>query len=234
MLHALVYACHIFNILPVKGLANTNGNVCTPHTLLIGEKPKINHYRVFGCPVVAHKRSTPQNSSGKQTKHGIRGIFIGFNWNQKGYIFYAPESCQIYISGDVLFDESFGAAMPPRGKCIRTVYLSIQCNPVSLLLILTLSTLDPSLTSPSSPKRGTLTTITLNTETDNKVDNLPQHEADDDNLPDLLHPNDDSSASNSETELNKELEDKLEDEMDIAHNNEFGDYNISLQLLAEL
>ena len=89
-------------------------------------------------------------------------------------------------------------------------------------------------TSPSSPKRGTLTTITLNTETDNKVDNLPQHEADDDNLPDLLHPNDDSSASNSETELNKELEDKLEDEMDIAHNNEFGDYNISLQLLAEL
>jgi hypothetical protein len=43
--------------------------------------------------------------------HGIRGIFIGFAENQKGYLFYSPASRQIYISGDITFDESFGSTI---------------------------------------------------------------------------------------------------------------------------
>jgi hypothetical protein len=111
MFHALIHECRIFNVLPVKGLQDTNGNIATPYELFIGEKPKIHHFRVFGCPVVARKWSTTQTSSGKKTECGIRGIFLSFDTNQKGYILYSPGSRQIYISGDVIFDEAFGTAI---------------------------------------------------------------------------------------------------------------------------
>jgi hypothetical protein len=90
MYHALVHACRIFNVLPVKGLKNIAGNPATPHELFLGEQPTISHFRVFGCPVVARKWCTSQTSSGKQTERGIRGIFLGMDTNQKGYIFYSP------------------------------------------------------------------------------------------------------------------------------------------------
>lgn len=148
---------------------------------------------------------------------------------------YAPESCQIYISGDVLFDESFGAAIATSWK-MHQDSLSLHPAQPSIPTVDTHIEHTGSISDiPIITKEGNIETTTmLNTETDNKVDNLPQHEADDDSLPDLLHPDDDSSASNSEAELDNELEDKMEDEMDIAHNNEFGDDNISLQLLSEL
>jgi len=51
------------------------------------------------------------NSNGKQTQRGIRGIFIGFVDNQKGYLVYSPASRQIYVSGDVTFDETFSSTI---------------------------------------------------------------------------------------------------------------------------
>jgi transposase InsO family protein len=111
MYHALTYACRIFNILPVKGLLDNDGNVCTPYELFMGEKPRINHFCVFGCPIVAKKWNTKQSSTGKQTERGIRGIFLGLDTNQKGYVFYAPGTRQIYISGDIIFDETFGTTI---------------------------------------------------------------------------------------------------------------------------
>jgi hypothetical protein len=111
MFHALAHASRIFNVLPVRGLYDEQGNVATPHLLFLGNKPQIKHFCIFGCPIVARKWSTIQTSSGKQTERGVRGIFIGFDMNQKGYLFYSPGSRQIYISGDLLFDESFGTAI---------------------------------------------------------------------------------------------------------------------------
>jgi len=108
MYHALIYSCHIFNILPVKGLY-LNGHVGTPYELFQGVHPAISQFRVFGCPITARKWMTRQSSTGKQTERGIRGIFIGFAENQKGYLFYSPASRQIYISGDVTFDETFSS-----------------------------------------------------------------------------------------------------------------------------
>jgi len=84
MFHTLLHSCHIFNVLPVKGLY-LNNHVSTPYELFHGEKPKIGHFRVFGCPVTAKKWSSTQSSAGKQTQRGIRGIFVGFADNQKGY-----------------------------------------------------------------------------------------------------------------------------------------------------
>jgi len=43
MFHALLYSCHIFNVLPVKGLY-LNGQVGTPFELFQGSKPRISHF----------------------------------------------------------------------------------------------------------------------------------------------------------------------------------------------
>jgi hypothetical protein len=86
MFHALVYSCNIFNVLPIKGLYAA-GHVSTPFELLHGRKPKISNFCIFGCPITARKWASTQSSSGKQTQCGIRGIFIGFDKNQKGYLF---------------------------------------------------------------------------------------------------------------------------------------------------
>jgi hypothetical protein len=235
MFHALVYACHIFNVLPVKGLEDTNGNVCTPYTLFMGKKPKINHFRVFGCPVVARKWSTPQHSSGKQTERGIRGIFLGFDPNHKGYIFYAPGSFQIYISGDVLFNESFGTAIVTSWKMHQD---SLSLRPVQS----TIPTVDTQLEHtgslsnfPTIAKEGNIEEGNLEPTqvVENLVENLPQDDVDDNSVPDLLHPDDDLSASNSEAELDDDLEDEMEDEMDIPHDTKVDD-DISPQPLPEL
>jgi len=110
MFHALIYSCHIFNVLPVKGLY-AQGHVSTPFELFQGTKPKISMFRVFGCPITARKWTTKQNSASKQTQRVIHGIFIDFGKNQKGFLFYSPASRQIYISGDMTFDESFSSTI---------------------------------------------------------------------------------------------------------------------------
>jgi transposase InsO family protein len=70
MFHALVYSCHIFNVLPIKGLS-LNGQLSTPYEMFQSKKPSINHFRVFGCPITARKWTTIQSSAGKQTERGI-------------------------------------------------------------------------------------------------------------------------------------------------------------------
>ena len=69
----------------------------------------ISHFRVFGCQAVAKKWVARINnkSLNKKTERGMRGIFIGFPYQQKGYLLYVPASRQIVSSGDVMFDETF-------------------------------------------------------------------------------------------------------------------------------
>jgi hypothetical protein len=55
---------------------------------------------------------------------------------------------------------------------------------------------------------------------------------DNDSLPDLLHPDDDSSTSSSEADLDQEFEDELDDEMETT--NKFVDDDISPQPLPTL
>jgi hypothetical protein len=111
--HVIRYAASVFNILPVKNLDNANGDIASPHELFCGNKPLISQYRVFGCPVVA--RRWVVTVDGRETIHctekGIRGIFVGFPPNQKGYLIYLPGSRTIAVSGDVMFDETFYSAI---------------------------------------------------------------------------------------------------------------------------
>jgi hypothetical protein len=48
--HALLHACNMFNILPLKGLVTADGTVTTPFELFAGSKPIVSHFRVLDVP----------------------------------------------------------------------------------------------------------------------------------------------------------------------------------------
>jgi hypothetical protein len=45
--HALLHACNVFNILPLKDLVTVDGTVTTPFDLFVRSKPMVSHFRVF-------------------------------------------------------------------------------------------------------------------------------------------------------------------------------------------
>jgi hypothetical protein len=117
--HAVLYATSIFNVLPIKDLFTTTGAPSTPYYLFTDNKPYIAHYRIFGCPIIAKKwlLSSHGQTLTKQTERGIRGIFIGFPSNQKGYLIHLPQTHSIAVSGDMTFDESFHSAIATTWRC---------------------------------------------------------------------------------------------------------------------
>jgi transposase InsO family protein len=52
---ALLHACNVFTILPLKKLVTADGTVTTPFELFVRSKPVVSHFRVFGCPCIAKK-----------------------------------------------------------------------------------------------------------------------------------------------------------------------------------
>jgi len=114
----------------LKGVLNKDGNPATPHELFTGEKPCISDFRVFGCPVVVKKyvARIDGNATSNQTQRGIRGIFIGFPRNQKGFLVFVPSTRQIVVSGDVVFDETFYCAI---ATTWRPFHDSLALRPIS-------------------------------------------------------------------------------------------------------
>jgi hypothetical protein len=72
-----------------------------------------------------------ERSNGKQTERGMRGIFIGFDDNKKGYLFYMPGSRNIVNSGDAIFDETFHSAIATTWQQHKD---SLALKPVSSFL----------------------------------------------------------------------------------------------------
>jgi hypothetical protein len=115
MYHALLHACHVFNVLSLKDLVTSDGIITTPYELFVGSKPKVTHFRVFGCPCIAKKWTIsvdgkPEDNS-KSTQRGIIEIHLGFSPTQKGRLLYIPSTRQIIISGDVICDETFASTV---------------------------------------------------------------------------------------------------------------------------
>ena len=87
----LIYAITILNVLPAKGINNTDGKPTCPFTLAFNCRPKIGNFRVFGCPTAikrytksTFKGETSRDSSDdvlpvpKALQQAVHGIFIGF------------------------------------------------------------------------------------------------------------------------------------------------------------
>ena len=83
----------------------------TPHRVLdkknleeafLGEKPEVNHLRIFGCLMYIH---IPKEKRTKLDPSGRNGIFIGYGDTSKAYRIYFPGFKKIDNSRDVTFDE---------------------------------------------------------------------------------------------------------------------------------
>ena len=95
---AFLTATHLINLLPSKVI-----NYQTPFEKLFLEKPNYNSLHIFGCAVWPNLR--PYNSR-KLAFRSTRCVFLGYSSMHKGYKCLEPSTGRVYISRDVVFDES--------------------------------------------------------------------------------------------------------------------------------
>ena len=82
----------------------TNGvHELTPYKILVGRKPILLHFKVFGS--IAYVR-IPNESQEKPDATSEECIFIGYLSAKKGYKCFNPSTREVRISRDVIFDES--------------------------------------------------------------------------------------------------------------------------------
>jgi hypothetical protein len=77
----------------------------TPYELLIGRKPSISYFRVFGCKCLIFKK---RKHLGKFESRVDEGIFVGCASNSKAYRVFNNSTRVIQETCDVEFDDSNG------------------------------------------------------------------------------------------------------------------------------
>ena len=78
----------------VKGL--------TPFEAWMGEKPKVDHLRTFGCAAYSHVAKDERHKLDPKAR---KCIFLGYGTETKGYRLYNPTQARVLYSRDVLFNE---------------------------------------------------------------------------------------------------------------------------------
>lgn len=74
----------------------------TPYELLFGCSPTYHHIRVFGCLAYAHN----QNHGGdKFASRSRKCLFLGYPFGKKGWNLYDLDTCEVFVSRDVVFVE---------------------------------------------------------------------------------------------------------------------------------
>jgi transposase InsO family protein len=79
------------------------GEKCTPVELLLGQKPTIEHLRVFGCTAFYVQPSQQQGS--KLNSVGIKAVMVGYDLAFKSYRLWDPAAHRVIITPNVVFDE---------------------------------------------------------------------------------------------------------------------------------
>ena len=99
---AIAYSQYLWNRTPNDHVGDTT----TPWTILTGEKPRWDRFRVFGCDVWEH---IPNNQYYKipGIPRGRRLIFLGFEDGMKGWKCFDPEKRVFRTCGNVYFNEDF-------------------------------------------------------------------------------------------------------------------------------
>lgn len=152
---------------------------------------------------MAQKWMTTSSRIGKQTGLGIRCTFVRFENTQKGYVYCAPGSRQLYISGDIMFDENFSSTIATAWK-LHHDKLAVQ--PFSRDIPNVTATLEQTGGIEHHPmlainnagiEEGKNTSSAPHTTNGNAHNDI--NDTNDINyVPDLLHPDDDSSVSKDE------------------------------------
>ncbi len=74
----------------------------TPYEAWHGEKPKVEHLRVFGCDAYTH---ILKDERGKFDSKARKCILLGYGQETKGYRLYDPVRQKVLHSRDVRFNE---------------------------------------------------------------------------------------------------------------------------------
>lgn len=94
---AVATACHIRNRCPSSSLSGA-----IPYEMWTGKKTVWNYLRAFGSTVyVLDKDST----KGKFAARAVKGIFVGYPRETKGYRIWLPEAQKFLVSRDIKFQE---------------------------------------------------------------------------------------------------------------------------------
>ena len=75
----------------------------TPFEVWFKEKPRADHLRVFGCTAFAH---VAKDERGKLDSKARRCILLGYGTETKGYRLYYQMTKRVFLSRDVVFNES--------------------------------------------------------------------------------------------------------------------------------
>ncbi|WVZ97680.1 hypothetical protein U9M48_043194 [Paspalum notatum var. saurae] len=97
---AINTACHASNRVYLHRLLGK-----TSYELLIGRKPNISYFRVFGCKCFIYKKKR----LGKFEKHCDVGFFVGYASNSKAYRVFNQTTGMIEETCNVEFDETNGS-----------------------------------------------------------------------------------------------------------------------------
>lgn len=90
-------AVYVQNRSPHRVLGNK-----TPEEVFTGDKPSVDHLRIFGCPVYFH---VAKNKISKLDPSGKWGTFVGYSETSKGYRIYVPGQRYVEVRRDFTFDE---------------------------------------------------------------------------------------------------------------------------------
>ena len=95
---AVSTAVYLKNRCPTKAVKGM-----TPYEAWHGEKPKVDHLRVFGCDAYAH---IPKDERDKFDSKARKCILLGYGQETKGYRLFDPIRGKVLHSRDVRFNEN--------------------------------------------------------------------------------------------------------------------------------
>jgi hypothetical protein len=104
---AIHIACHTSNRLYLrKGLNNT------PYEILIGNKPNIKYFQVFGCKCYYLKKDVHLS---KFDSKALEGTFVGYATESHAFRIFDKESACVVEVSNMRFDENDGSHVEQRG-----------------------------------------------------------------------------------------------------------------------
>ena len=110
---ALATAVYLRNRSPTKAVIGM-----TPIESWSGEKPSVDHLKVFGCVCYAH---IPKDERKKLDSKARESIFLGYGKEKKGYRLYDVATKKVFYSRDVIFnEEKFNYSDEGNDKQVKT------------------------------------------------------------------------------------------------------------------
>ena len=90
---------NIFTVIPIKKLVNQDGETTTPQKMENVIKHSVSNLCVLLCPCVLKKATAYVDIKALNMRHQsqkcFRGIFVGIQQHQKGYLIYVPSTQKI-------------------------------------------------------------------------------------------------------------------------------------------